>query len=184
MNKPMLPTKILETISEIPDVDNKQVLHNSKQLLQIYRSVVWRIEKQVTEFDSDCYFAAGKHLHNLVSAFFDPDTMSELNFEDRLRNIYVSQSMIELVDRSLIMLRDYPEYGEDYYKIIYNQYIVKGKALKEKDMLELMGMEKSTFYRKKREALFQFGTVLWGYMVPLLLDSLKKISFNPKNHDT
>ena len=36
----------------------------------------------------------------------------------------------------------------------------------ESDLLDLLNMERSTFYDRKREAILLLGVSLWGYAIP------------------
>ena len=41
-------------------------------------------------------------------------------------------------------------------------------------MLEVLNMERSTYYDRKKEAILLFGLSLWGTAIPKLKDFLEK----------
>ncbi len=55
--------------------------------------------------------------------------------------------------------------GQLYHEILSKQYLTVYKYT-EFEMLELLGLERSTYYDKKKEALDLFAICLWGYTIP------------------
>lgn len=148
---------------------NEKDFHRTKLLLEIYRDVVWRLEENLIDIDDSTYETAGKHLRDLTG-FLSLEFDTELNrkqIEEQLLCIMETKQFIDLIDKALLKLKSYPGQGELYFEILYKQYIVKHKY-DEKEILESINLERTTFYRRKKEAINLFGIILWGFVLPAL----------------
>lgn len=144
--------------------------HNTKLLLTMYNNVIWRMQDSISDLDDECYEMSGKRLTDLIDCLIDDDTsLDKEDFESRLRCFAKTKAIIEMVDRSLVMLKSYPKHGKAYFDILYHQYI-SANSYSERDMLDLLHLEKSTFYRRKKDAINLLGVALWGYVLPELKD--------------
>ena len=101
---------------------------------------------------------------------FAPDEARE-RFEERIRSLFETKWIIELVDMAMMKIRDYPDKGDLYCEIIYKAYLNRFKY-KESEMLEILDMERSSYYDRKKEAILLFGLSLWGTAIPKLKDFL------------
>ena len=60
---------------------------------------------------------------------------------------------------------EYPDNGKIYHEILSKQYLTVYKYT-EQEMLELLNMERSTYYDKKKDAIDLLAICLWGYTIP------------------
>ena len=67
----------------------------------------------------------------------------------------------------MLRVRDYPCRGDLYCEILSKCYLARFKY-RESELLEVLGMERSTFYDRKKEAILLFGLSLWGGSIPKL----------------
>jgi len=149
-------------------IDAKK-FHNAKLLLKLYKDVVWRTEENLRDLDSKVYSLGGRRLSELIdflSIGFDTE-IDRQRIEEKLCSIIETKYLVEIVDKALMKLKSYPDRGEQYFEIIYKQYIIK-YSYGESDLLESLNMDRSTFYRRKREAINLIGIILWGYVLPAL----------------
>jgi hypothetical protein len=148
--------------------DKEKAYHKTKLLLKIYRDVVWSIEDRVAELEVE-YYEMGSN--SLVEALdyldeYDPN-INRKKLEDELGSVFKSKLLIEIVDKALLKVKKYPDYGDVYFEIIYKQYIQKNKY-PEKHIIQVLNFERTTFYKRKKEAINTMGIVLWGYVLPEL----------------
>ena len=68
--------------------------------------------------------------------------------------------------------RDHPCIGWCTKKVISKAYLNRFKY-RESEMLEVLNMERSTYYDRKKEAILLFGLSLWGTAIPKLKDFLE-----------
>ena len=93
-------------------------------------------------------------------------------FEERIRSLFETKWIIELVDMAMLKIREYPDKGALYCEIISKAYLNRFKY-RESEMLEVLNMERSTYYDRKKEAILLFGLSLWGTAIPKLKDFLE-----------
>lgn len=106
---------------------------------------------------------------------FAPDRERE-RFESRIKTLFETRWMMELVENAMVKVKEFPDGGDMYFDIINKCYLDRWKYT-ESEMLELLNMERSRFYDKKKEAIMVFGIALWGNSIPKLktyLDDSKK----------
>ena len=142
--------------------------HKAKKLLKIYRDVAWSLSERSEEL-WDYAYEMGEHdlgAGLCYLAEFAPDVDIE-EFEYRVCCVMESKMLIEVVDRALLRLRNYPNRGELYHEILSKQFINRFKYT-ETEMLEALNMERSVFYDRKKEAMHLFAVCLFGYTIPEL----------------
>jgi hypothetical protein len=98
-------------------------------------------------------------------------------FSEKVKSLFETQWLIALIDNAMNKIYDYPDNGKLYHEILSKQYLTVYKY-SEFEMLELLNLERSTYYDKKKEALELFAICLWGYTIP----SMRGI-FDPINDD-
>ncbi len=151
------------------------IYHNTKLLLKLYNKVLWRINNSFEEIEADSISFSGKKLDELIENLTDTEEfISEAKLESRLQSIADSKSIINLIEKALMMLKSYPENGERYYSIIYKIYI-SAYPYCENEILEYLCCSRATYYREKRNAINLLGTILWGYLFPNFIKELKSL---------
>ena len=75
--------------------------------------------------------------------------------------------MVELFDDTMVQVKEFPDAGEIYFEILSKAYLSKFKY-NEADMLEMLRIERSAYYDRKKEATLVFGIALWGTVLPKL----------------
>ena len=175
----------IEKLSNIITNDRKiddSKYHKTKLLLKLYRDVVWRVEDMLYELDDRAYDLGGRRISELIDYLsFDFDVGLDKNkIEARLTNIAETKCLIDIIDKSLIKLKSFPTYGELYFEIISKQYIYKYRYT-EREILDTVNIERTMFYRRKKEAINLLGVILWGYILPQLQDYWANVDFAAVN---
>lgn len=158
---------------------NEKVFHKAKLLLKLYKDVVWRLEETICDMDAQAYDFGGRRIAQLMeflSFEFEGD-MDKRLVEKQLMNIEETHMLIDIVDKALMKLKKYPEYGELYFEIITKQYIYKNRYT-EREMLEIINVERTMFYKRKKEAINLMGVILWGYILPPLQEYWAQVDFS------
>lgn len=173
----MRVTKTMRNISimyEGMHLNEEQVFHKAKLLLDIYRDVVWKTLKEVDYIKEVCesYYSNDLNVALTYLADFAP-TEKKQEFKNKVSYIFETSWMIELIDTAMVKIYDYPVNGKLYHDILSNCYI-NSETLTEQELLECLSIERTSFYIKKKEAIKLFGVALWGYALPkyktILLD--------------
>lgn len=150
--------------------------HNTKLLLELYHKVLWRINNSFEKIEEECIETTGKRVDELVKSLVDAELfVSKTRLESRLQSIKDSRSIIDLIDKALLMMKSYPNNGERYYWILYKLYIIPYKY-SESEIIEYLCCSRATYFREKKKAINLFGTILWGYLLPTLVQEIKSLN--------
>lgn len=154
-------------------LDKASVWHKTKALLSIYRKVVWSLHESVDYIVAENIETYGKSLDKALSFLYDfAPTEQKKDFEDKVTYLFETKWLIDLIDKSLIRIKNYPEQGELYFNIIRNIYL-KEKKIFDVDCMALVNMEKTMYYQRKKEAIYLMGIALWGYAIPDLKQEME-----------
>lgn len=164
-------TKTLNSIRRfcrIQNVDEKILYTRSKLILSAYRDICWSTAGRADQVREDLIRYCSSQLDDALIYLetFAADEARE-SFEERVETLFETRWMLELVEDAMGRVRNYPGNGELYYEILSKCYLTCFKY-RESELLEVLSMERSTFYDKKKEAILVFGLSLWGSSIPKL----------------
>lgn len=147
-------------------LDSDAVFHRSKLILKIYRDVVWGLSERVEELQEYAWELGKQDIDAGLCYLenFAPD-IDFLEFEEKVCCAVQSRLLVEVIDRALLWLKQYPSRGELYFEILTKQFIYRFNST-EKELLEELNMERSVFYDRKKEAIYIFSICLFGYAIP------------------
>jgi hypothetical protein len=152
----------------------ENIYRNAGMLLHAYRDVQWRLSQSLYEIEDECLGVSGLSLKEALGELLDMDTdLDKLRLTDRLQSLEFSRQITEVISKSLIMLRDYPNGGEHYYDIINKAYLLKYKY-SENEILDALNISRSAYYKQKKKAVSVFGVILWGFTLPSLMVDKKE----------
>lgn len=155
----------IKNICNSKSIDEKTLYAKSKLLLEIYRDICWDTadyaamirEEALNEYEfcSADLDAALLYLEN-----FAPTEKKE-RFAKRVQRLFEVRWMIDIVDHAVMKVREFPCSGELYVSILTGCYLTNF-PLTEAEMMDAFKFERSTLYRRKREAIKVFGLAIWG----------------------
>lgn len=162
-------TKAVKSINrmyEQMNLDSNEILHKTKLLLSVYRDVVWATLHEVNCVREDIYYFGNELSDALVYLEqFAPDT-ERTEFEAKVSALFENKWMIDLIDKAMSKVYDYYNNGKLYHEILSKCYLTAFRYT-ESEILELLNLERSTFYDRKKEAILLLGISLWGYAIPV-----------------
>ena len=134
-------------------------------LLKIYRKASWGMNERFDNLNDITYEGCLGDTDNLCYLLnFAPD--KELDtFKNRALCAMQTRVLVTLIERAAVKIRDYPDNGKIYYSIIELTYLNYFKYT-ENEILEQLDLERSTYFRKKKEATMLLGYVLFGIILP------------------
>ena len=155
----------IKTLYSRKSLDSVLLYNRAKLLLEVYRDVCWDTAdyaeslKQESIYD---YGTTGSDLNAALSylADFAPDVERD-RFAAKVQALFEVKWMIEIVDHAVAKVHSFPVMGDTYCSIL-NAYYLSSFPLSEAEMLDQFSLERSTFYRKKKEAIMVFGLAIWG----------------------
>ena len=138
------------------------LIKQTKLVLKIYREVQWALAEHQHELYAQVTAAGWNSFDTgmvYLTIFAPKANLAE--FEEEVCRLIENKSILAFVSNCILRLRRYPEFGAVYYEIINHQFL-SHKSLGEIEMVNHLNMERSTFYRRKKEALFLLGLCLFG----------------------
>lgn len=146
--------------------------HNAHQLLRIYSDVVWNNAEAYTDVIRECNETYGLQNYKGLEILAEiGEEEKAIELKERLMNVAENKIIIDAIEKALLHVKDYKHNGDVYYDIIYKNFFVKHEYT-ENDLLDALKMSRSTYYRKRKEAIHLFGVSLWGFIIPKVLKSL------------
>ncbi|SKC77486.1 hypothetical protein [Maledivibacter halophilus] len=157
---------------EIHKKIDAETYHNARLLLKTYSTVAWENATNYQDIvceHSETYGTEDYSGLEIMSQLGEEKKAREL--KDKLMNVAENMIMLEAIERALIHVKEYPYNGQLYYEIISKNFFVKYKY-SEREMLESLDMARTTYYRKRKEAIHLFGVSLWGFIIPTIMKTL------------
>lgn len=164
--------KLINSIRVCEKAD-EGVYHNAHLLLKIYSDVLWGVnesfENVVYEYE-ETYGESSLVALDIMTEF--GSSIKAKLLQEQLEDIETSKVIIDIINSAMLKLRSYPKKGDIYYKILHNTYFVKEKY-SEQELLEILDISRTSYYRLRKKAISVFGIVLWGYLIPDVIKSMK-----------
>ena len=163
----------IHALCNTQELDEKQIYEKAKLLLGIYRRVCWSTIGRAEAVNEDVCYYYGNDLDGALIYLetFAPEKEKQ-RFEARIRTLFETRWMMELVEQAMVRVKEFPDNGDQYYDILVNFYLSRLKYT-ESDMLDILNMERSRYYDRKKEAIMVFGIALWGTSIPKMREFLK-----------
>ncbi|MCH5200573.1 MAG: hypothetical protein J1F60_06390 [Oscillospiraceae bacterium] len=131
-------------------------------LLKMYRRMCWCVDSEI----DDITYKNCLHQNETLIYLLDFVPEKELNaFTERAKSLMESRILLQLVYDAVIKVKEYPDYGQSYYDIIDLKYLNSQRYTNE-EAAEILDMDRSTFCRKRKEAVYLIGYVLFGFVMP------------------
>ncbi len=168
--------QFIEIQAQYFNLDSKQLYSQTKSLLMLYRNVVWSVQNRANNLQNEISGTYGMQLNTALMYLSDfaPDRAKE-DFEITVSNLFQSHWLIKLIDLALIYVYDYPIYGEIYANILKLRFLEEAKR-NDSAVSEMLSLERSTYYDRKKEAILLLGISLWGFVIPNALTTYKRFA--------
>lgn len=176
MRAPTKAMQFIEAQAQTLQLDTKEIQTRTKVLLQLYQSVAWSVKNRADNLRKEISGTYGMQLNTALMYLseFAPEKV-KYNFDATITMLFQSKWIIELLDLSLQCVRDYPVYGETYAELLRLRFMDETRR-SDADVSELLALERSTYYDRKKEAIMLMGLSLWGFVVPNTLDTYHRVS--------
>ena len=144
---------IFDTLDEVEQV-TEGMYKNTETLLDLYRKVKFRVYRNLQEIDEELYIEDRKRLTALLNKILDFDsTIEKRRIQERLISNDFSLCLLEIMEDALLIVKEYPDEGELYYRLLRYRYFDSFKNTNEEVMLMLDDMPYTTYYRKRKKCL-------------------------------
>ena len=155
----------IRNICRSKSLEEKDIYTKARMLLEIYRDICWDVVSKAWEVRESASWELEYCSHDVGTALmyledFAPTEKKE-KFTERIQSLFEVKWMIEIVDSAMVKVKDFPVYGDLYFDLLARCYLGKFQY-SEAEILEEMKMERSSYYRRKQEAVKVFGLAIWG----------------------
>jgi len=135
-------------------------------LLDIYSDVLWGMNNSYTNIVRECKEIYGNSSIMVLDVIteFGSDLKAKL-LHEQLEDTEASKVIIEIINAAMFKLVTYPNKGERYYEILKTTYFSE-KKYSENEILDILKLSRSTYFRQRKKAISLFGVILWGYVLP------------------
>jgi len=166
--------KAIHSMCEMQDINEEALYQKAKMLLSIYRRICWSTVGRAEAVSEDicCYCGSDVDGALIYLETFAPDEQ-KARFEVRIQSLFESRWMMEMMEGAMSRVYEFPDGGNLFYDILNKAYLWKNKCT-ESEMLEMLNLERSRYYDKKKEAIMVFGLALWGAELPKVKEFLQE----------
>ena len=151
----------------IGELEEKNLYEKGKLLLEIYRDICWsttqsakEVRENILNYNVEDTPHADMDAALLYLETFAPEDGRD-RFEEQIAGLFDTRWMVDIIEAAMIKVREFPCYGELYYDLLHLYYMNRF-TYTESEVLQMLSMERSTFYRRKKEAIVVFGFAIWG----------------------
>lgn len=176
MRTPTKAMQYIEVQAQHFNLETKQLYNQTKSLLMLYRNVVWSVKNRANHLRNEISGTYGMQLNTALVYLSDfaPERTKE-DFETTVNNLFQSHWLIKLIDIGLQYVYEYPIFGETYAEILRLRFLEETKR-NDNTVSELLSLERSTYYDRKKEAILLLGISLWGFVIPNAIATYKRIA--------
>lgn len=164
-------------IKEMENTEAENPLyHDTWMLLRKYRDVVWSLELSVQQVRRQFQIEFGSSIEDfLESIYLAGVDFSDTGIQEHARSIERSYKMLKLMENAVNLLRSKHKFGETYYWVLYYSYLSPQQYKNTEEIIgqlqaHIQDISYRTYFRRKKEAIDAFSSILWGYSSK---DSLK-----------
>ena len=164
-------------IKEMENTEAENPLyHDTWMLLRKYRDVVWSLELSVQQVRRQFQIEFGSSIEDfLESIYLAGVDFADTDIQEHARSIERSYKMLKLMENAVNLLRNKHKFGETYYWILYYTYLSPQQYKNTEEVIgqlqpHIQDISYRTYFRRKKEAIDAFSSILWGYSSK---DSLK-----------
>jgi len=155
------------------NLDYNVIFKKTKLLLGIYKSVCWKSSERAGEFFEQLQLES-KRLD--VALEFLMEYSSELSkdrFMARISSFFKTKWLVEVIDIALNHVYEYPDTYAKMYKEIIKLVYLDYFNNSESDILDILNIDRSVYYVKKKEAIALLGFAIWALVIPKYLHKTK-----------
>lgn len=128
-------------------VCDKERIKAVKSLLKLYRKVLHSVNNHLAYLDGETYASSRKHLSEIVDGLIIFETPSaEDKFYDKVCSCHEELELLKLLEKAAVLVKDFPENGATYYKILdmlYFDYF----TYKNEEVIDILEISRSTYFR-------------------------------------
>ena len=149
-----------------------------KTLMSDYQDLILENQMVLEELEQECQDKINENMAYALQYMDAYDYRMHIgHLKKEMNNVILIYGLCDMVHRAMTLVQYFtPNFGEEYYDVLYGCYCRSRKAADVDIMIEL-GMSRATFYRKKKAALRYLGYYFFEIVVPQSASKRYKPSF-------
>ena len=165
MKKPSASMKELLVMYEKMNINPKGSSICAEIVLRHYRRLIWVSKNRATDVYGEASEISAS-LHTTITSFIDcaPDMMKD-RLEDKIYSLFTTSEMVSALDMAMARLGAFPINGKEYQDLLKRLYMTPEK-LRVEAIAEVTQCTRSVIYQRRTEAIYAYGLILFGYIVP------------------
>ena len=141
-------------------------VQNTLVLLKLYAPLVRQSVRMMDEFSEECFENRRQSVTDFINLAIDCDRDADRKrISERLASTGHAMYLLEVLEDALMIVRDDPQYGGIYYKILNARYFDCYCKSNEDAFLQA-GISSATYYRHIKNAQRYYAAVLWHIVIP------------------
>ncbi len=158
----------------INDMDENDLYNKGLKVLSLYREMGWNSAICNTKnVETDLLNREDEIRQALNYLRYLPEEQDDYVIEKKLRPLFDSGIVQEMMRYAMSKVQEYPHNGEIYSKYIKYCFLDGVKHTAD-EIMELLGISRGTFYDKRKEGITLFGVTFWGFAIPYLTEHLEE----------
>lgn len=149
-----------------------------KALMCDYQDLILENQVVLEELEQECQDMINENMAYALQYMDAYDYRMNIGLlKKEMNNVMLLYGLCDMVHRSMTLMKYFtPNFGTEYYEVIYGCYC-RNRRMPDADVMIELGMSRATFYRKKKNALKQLGYYFFEIVVPQSSSKRYKPSF-------
>ncbi len=154
--------EVIRQLCKVKRLNEDDTFCISKKLLEHYRNVLWMNEEMEQKTGDDSAYGGNGEIREWYHRFRElkSETKRSESIDSLIYHVGRTSCIIGIIDTVKDRLREYHGCGEVYYEILTRSYLNKDK-MTDQEVADELALERSTFYRRKKEAILLCGILMW-----------------------
>ena len=146
--------------------DVETIYKRAELILNSYREVCWKTRARAEEVRAELSSFSSKELEDALIYLetFAPEKERDC-FQNKVESLFETKALVEMVDTAMIRVKEYPGRGDEFFDILSLKYLDRYRYTG-KDVWEILNMERSVYYDKKKDAILVFAYAFWETALP------------------
>ncbi len=156
------PLELIRQVCRVRRLDEDDTFTITKRLLENYRSALW-IHSGASDAARAILTGDGKRQVKewyMTLKKLTRQDMIAASIDSAIFHICRTAWIMEVVDQVLNSVKEFNPFGELYRDILRLAYFDE-KNMTDQEVIDELSLERSTYYRRKKEAILLCGVLLW-----------------------
>jgi hypothetical protein len=153
----------IQSLCESLCLEENEILKKARLLISVYHEIVWGALKNVGGGVAGVNIKKHTEAVTYLSVF--PSAIDKKELQTNLLAIFQADWYVELFEDALGFVSLYKHNSKVYTRMLTECYFSE-RECSDKELQCEMDIERSSYFKRKKEAVLLFGVALWGISIP------------------